>query len=80
MNFGNTGGMNAAVAGYSAPPEGQEAVKKYLASPEGSTMLQNFAGAPEGKKVMLSILPRIPGGLNLPSGVADRVRNSPGNP
>jgi hypothetical protein len=71
--------MSGSIAGYIATPEGQEAVKKYLASPEGSTMLQNFVSSPEGKKVMLTMLPQILGGLNLPPGVADMIKDSPGH-
>jgi len=76
MNFGNLGGIGGAVAGYLATPEGQEAIKKFLASPEGIALLQNFAGTPEGQKTMLSVLPKVLGGLNLPPGVADTVKNA----
>jgi hypothetical protein len=79
MNFGDIGGMGGAVAGYIATPEGQDAVKKYLSSPNGIAMLQNFAGSPEGKKVILSTLPQILAGLNLPPGVADMIKGSLGN-
>ena len=39
-------------------------------------MLQNFAGTPEGQKTMLSILPQILGGLNLPYGAADMIKSA----
>jgi len=76
MNFGTIGGMGGAVAGYLATPEGQDAIKKFLASPEGIALLQNFAGTPEGKKTMSGILPQVLGGLNLPPGVSDTVKNA----
>jgi hypothetical protein len=76
MNFGNLGGMGGAVAGYLTTPEGQDAIKKFLASPEGIALLQNFAGTPEGQKTMVSILPKVLGGLNLPPGVADTVKSA----
>jgi hypothetical protein len=79
MNFGNLSGMGGAVAGYISSPEGQDAVKKFLASPEGIALLQNFAGTPEGQKTMLSVLPSVIGGLNLPAGTADMIKGALGN-
>jgi len=79
MNFGNLGGMGGAAAGYLATPEGQDAIKKFLASPEGIVMLQKFIGTPEGQKTMLSILPQVLGGLNLPPGVLDMVKGALGS-
>ena len=79
MNFGNLGGMGGAVASYIATPEGQDAIKKFLASPEGIVMLQKFIGTPEGQKTMLSILPQVLGGLNLPPGVVDMVKGALGS-
>lgn len=76
MNFGNLGGMAGAVEGYLTTPEGQDAIKKFLASPEGIALLQNFAGTSDGQKTMLSILPTVLGGLNLPPGVADTVKSA----
>jgi len=61
-----------------ATPEGQEAVKKFLASPQGITLLQNFVGTPDGKKTMASILPQVLGGLNLPAGTTEAVKNALG--
>jgi hypothetical protein len=55
------------------------AVKKYLTSPEGSAMLQKFIGTPEGKETIVSILPRIPIGLNLPPGSAGTIRGALGS-
>ena len=76
MDFGNFGGMGGAVASYIATPEGQDAIKKFLASPEGIAMLQKFVGTPEGQKTMLSILPQVLGGLNLPAGAADMIKSA----
>ena len=76
MNFGNIGGIGGSVAGYLATAEGQEAVKKFLASPQGIALLQNFAGTPDGKKTMASVLPQVLGGLNLPAGTTDVVKNA----
>lgn len=58
------------------PQEGQDAIKKFLALPEGIALLQNFAGTFEGKKTMSGILPQVPGGLNLPPGVADTIMSA----
>jgi hypothetical protein len=79
MNFGNLGGMGGAAASYLATPEGQDAIKKFLASPEGIVMLQKFIGTPEGQKTMVSILPQVLGGLNLPPGVVDMVKGALGS-
>ncbi|MEI7856956.1 MAG: hypothetical protein WCH85_05570 [Methanomicrobiales archaeon] len=73
MNFGSLGSMGGAVGSYLSTPEGQEAAKKYLASPEGIAMLKGFIGTPEGKKTILSILPSILDGLNLPPAIKDAV-------
>ena len=74
MNFGSIGSLGGAAAGYLATPEGQDAVKKFLASPEGIKLLQNFAGTPDGQKTMLSVLPTVLGGMNLPPGAADMLK------
>jgi len=76
MNFGSIGSMGGAVAGFLQTPEGQDAVKKFLASPEGIKMLQNFMGTPEGKQTMVSILPTVLSGLNLPAGASDLITNA----
>jgi hypothetical protein len=65
--------MGGAVGSYLSTPEGQEAAKKYLASPEGSAMLKGFVGTPEGKKTLLSVLPMVLDGLNLPPAIKDAV-------
>ena len=74
MNFGSLGGMGGAVESYLSTPEGQEAAKKYLASPEGIAMLKGFMGTPEGQKTMLSVLPALMDGLNLPPAIKDAVK------
>lgn len=78
MNFGNIGGMGGAVGSYLSTPEGQEAAKKYLASPEGIAMLKGFIGTPEGQKTVLSILPALLDGLNLPPAIKDAVKSATG--
>jgi hypothetical protein len=78
MNFGTLGSMGGAVAGYLATPEGQDAIKKFLASPEGIALLKNFAGTPDGQKTMMSVLPTVIGGMNLPPGAADILKGALG--
>ena len=78
MNFGDIGGIGWVVESYLATPEGRDVVKKYLTSPEGSAMLQKFVGTPEGKETIVSILPHILGGLNLPPGAADNIKTAIG--
>jgi len=76
MDFGSIGNMGGAVASYIATPEGQDAVKKFLASPEGIQLLTSFAGTPDGQKTMLSVLPTVLGGLNLPAGATDMIKGA----
>ena len=76
MNFGNIGSIGGAIAGYIATPEGQAAVKTFLASPEGIALLKDFAGTSAGQNAMLSILPTVLGGLNLPAGAADLIKSA----
>jgi len=76
MNFGSLGGMGGAVAGFLQTPEGQDAVKQFLASPDGIQMLKDFMGTPEGKQTMMSVLPGILSGLNLPAGASDLITNA----
>jgi len=78
MNFGSLGSMGGAVGSYLATPEGQEAAKKYLATPDGIAMLKGFVGSPEGQKTMISILPVVLDGLNLPPAVKEAVKNAMG--
>ena len=66
MNFGDIGRISWVVESYVATHEGRIVVKKYLTSPEGIAMLQKFVGTPEGKETIVTILPHILGGLNLP--------------
>jgi hypothetical protein len=73
MNFGSLGGMGGAVGSYLSTPEGQEAAKKYLASPDGIAMLKGFIATPEGKKTILSVLPALLDGINLPPAVKEAV-------
>jgi len=80
MDFGSLGGLGGACASFLATPEGQAEVKKYLVSPEGISLLKSFAGTPEGQKVMMSILPQVLGGMNLPPGVADMIKGALGAP
>jgi hypothetical protein len=65
VNFGNIGGIGWVVENYVAP--------------EGISMLQKFAGTPEGKETIVSILPHILGGLNLPPGAADTIKGALGS-
>jgi len=73
MNFGSLGGMGGAVSSYLATPEGQEAAKQFLASPDGINLLKTFASSPEGQKVLLSVLPTLLNGINLPPGVKEMI-------
>ena len=77
MNFGDIGGIGWVVENYVATPEGRNTVKKYLTSPIGISMLQKFVETPEGKETIVSILPHILGGLNLPLGAADTIKAAP---
>jgi len=79
VNFGNIGGIGWVVENYVATPEGRNAVKNYLTSPEGISMLQKFVETPEGKETIVSILPHILGGLNLPLGAADTIKAALGS-
>jgi len=73
MNFGSLGGMGGAVASYLATPEGQEAAKQFLASPDGINLLKTFAASPAGQKALLSIVPTLLDGMNLPPGVKEMI-------
>ena len=79
VNFGDIGGIGWVVESYIATSEGRNAVKKYLTFPEGIAMLQKFVGTPEGKETIVSILPHIPSGLNLPPGSADTIKGALGS-
>jgi len=73
MNFGNFAGMGGAVASYLSTPEGQDAAKKFLASPDGINLLKTFAASPEGQKALMSALPILLDGINLPPGVKEMI-------
>ena len=73
MNFGSLGGMGGAVSSYLSTPEGHEAAKKYLASADGIAMLKGFIATPEGKKTILSVLPALLDGINLPPAIKEAV-------
>jgi hypothetical protein len=75
-DFGTTGYMTDAIIQYISTPEGQEKVTRFLSSPEGMTMLKNFTATPAGKKVVLSILPQLLEGLDLPSHAKDAIKNA----
>jgi hypothetical protein len=76
LNIGNIGSMGDAITNYIKTQEGQEKITKYLGSPEGMTMLKNFAETPDGKKVILSILPQLLEGLNLPPQIKDAIKSA----
>ena len=78
MNFGNIAGLGGAAVSYLATPEGQEMVKKFLATPDGVQLLKDFAMTAEGRNVIAGILPQILGGMNLPPGAADIIKNALG--
>nr|WP_319375741.1 hypothetical protein [uncultured Methanoregula sp.] len=73
MNFGNLGGMGGAITSYLATPEGQETAKQFLASPDGINLLKTFASSPQGQKALISILPTLLEGFNLPPGVKEMI-------
>jgi hypothetical protein len=75
-NFGTTGLMSDAITRYISTSEGQEKITRFLASPEGMTILKNFAATPDGKKVVLSILPQLLEGLDLPAHMKDAIKNA----
>jgi hypothetical protein len=73
MDFGSLGGMGGAIGSFLASPDGQDAAKKFLASPQGTDMLKSFAATPEGQKALMSVVPVILDGINLPPGVKDMI-------
>ncbi|MGD0534259.1 hypothetical protein [Methanoregula sp.] len=76
MDFGNLGGIGGSVAGFIATPEGQTAVKNFLATPDGTTLLKNFAATPQGQQIIMSILPSVVDGMNLPEPVKAMIKSS----
>jgi len=73
MDFGSLGGMGGAIGSFLASPDGQDAAKKFLASSQGTDMLKSFAATPEGQKALMSVVPVILDGINLPPGVKDMI-------
>ncbi len=73
MDFGSLGGMGGAIGSFLASPDGQDAAKKFLASPQGTDMLKSFAATQEGQKALMSVVPVILDGINLPPGVKDMI-------
>jgi len=65
--------MGGAIGSFLASPDGQDAAKKFLASPQGTDMLKSFAATPEGQKALMSVVPVILDGINLPPGVKDMI-------
>lgn len=76
MDFGNLGGLGASAAGFIATPEGQTAVKNFLATPDGMALLKNFAASSQGQQVIMSILPSIVEGMNLPEPVKAMIKSA----
>jgi len=76
MDFGNLGGLGGSLAGFIATPEGQAAVKNFLASPDGMNMLKSFATSAQGQQVIMSILPEIVDGMNLPEPVKAMIKSA----
>ncbi len=76
MDFGNLGGIGGSLAGFIATPEGQTAVKNFLATPDGMTLLKNFAATPQGQQIIMSILPSLVEGMNLPEPVKAMIKSA----
>ena len=76
MDFGNLGGLGGSLAGFIATPEGQAAVKNFLSTPDGMNLLKSFASSSQGQQVIMSILPEIVDGMNLPEPVKAMIKSS----
>ena len=76
MDFGNFGGLGGSLAGFIATPEGQAAVKNFLSTPDGMNLLKSFAASSQGQQVIMSILPDVVDGMNLPGPVKDMIKSS----
>jgi hypothetical protein len=76
MDFGNLGGIGGSLAGFIATPEGQAAVKNFLATPDGMNLLKSFATSSQGQQVIMSILPSVVDGMNLPGPVKDMIKSA----
>jgi hypothetical protein len=76
MNFGNLAGMGGMAENFLSTPEGQAAVKQFLGSSQGMDLLKSFAGTPDGQKAIMTVLPMVLDGLNLPQPVKDMIKSS----
>ncbi|MFA5332228.1 MAG: hypothetical protein WC342_07600 [Methanoregula sp.] len=76
MNFGNLGGIGGSVAGFLTTSEGQAAVKNFLATPDGMTLLKSFASTRQGQQVIMSVLPSVVDGMNLPEPVKAMIKSA----
>ncbi|MGA2161328.1 MAG: hypothetical protein ABSG28_03885 [Methanoregula sp.] len=76
MDFGNLGGIGGSVVGFISTPEGQTAVKNFLATPDGMSLLKNFAATSQGQQVIMSILPSVLDGMNLPEPVKAMIKSA----
>ena len=74
MDFGNLGGLGGSLSGFIATPEGQTAVKNFLATPDGMNLLRSFASSSQGQQVIMSILPSVVDGMNLPEPVKAMIK------
>jgi len=73
MDVGNLCGMDLIVSTFLANPDGQEAAKRYFASPDGIALLKKFAATPEGRKAILSVIPVVLEGINLPRDTREMI-------
>ncbi|MGA2105648.1 hypothetical protein [Methanoregula sp.] len=76
MDFGNLGGLEGSLTGFIATPQGQAAVKSFLATPDGMNLLKSFASSTQGQQVIMSILPEIVDGMDLPGPVKDMIKSA----
>jgi hypothetical protein len=76
MDFGNFGGLGGSLAGFIATPDGQAAVKNFLSTPDGMNLLKSFAASSQGQQVIMSILPSVVDGMNLPEPVKAMIKSS----
>lgn len=76
MDFGNLGGLGGSLAGFIATPEGQAAVKNFLSTPDGMNLLKSFAASTQGQQVIMSILPSVVDGMNLPEPVKAMIKSA----
>ena len=76
MNFGNLEGLGGSIAGFISTSEGQTAVKNFLATPDGMSLLKDFAATPQGQQAIMSILPSVVDGLDLPEPVKAMIKSA----